>query len=28
MPYPDGYKKPQMKVWYRGQFGDLMYRYE
>ena len=28
MPYPDGYKTTQMKIWYRGQFGDLMYRYE
>jgi len=26
--YDDLIYKTPLKVWYRGQFGDLMYRYE
>ncbi len=31
MPYADTYKvnfTSKTKIWYRGRFGDLMYRYE
>ena len=32
MPYADtfryGHLTPKTKIWYRGRFGDLMYRYE